>query len=50
MGFNMKTTTDKKKNVAVTKTSKPKTAAGLRDLPPKKDARGGLKMAESNKK
>ena len=40
-----------KKTAAVAaKTSKPKTAASLRDLPPKKDAKGGLRKQEQSDK
>jgi hypothetical protein len=40
----MKTKTSKKTTVPATPAAKSKAAANLRDLPPQKDARGGLKL------
>ena len=46
----MKTKSSKKTTTPVAKTAKSKTAAALRDLPARKDARGGLKLGHEELK
>jgi hypothetical protein len=43
------TVTSKKTNPAAAKSSKPKTALNLRDLPPRKDPVGGRKQEQNDK-